>query len=40
MSIPKPQNADQAKMNRLSDLNDQVLVFKYKGFVHAIDNVC
>lgn len=40
MSIPKSQNADQAKMNRLSDLNDQVLVFKYKGFIHAIDNVC
>lgn len=40
MSIPKSQNADQARMNRLSDLDDQVLVFKYKGFIHAIDNVC
>jgi hypothetical protein len=40
LSIPKSEDADQAKMNRLSDLNDQVLVFKYKGFMHAIDNVC
>lgn len=39
LSIPKSENADQAKRNRLSDLNDQVLVFKYKGFMHAIDNV-
>lgn len=39
LGIPKPEHADQAKMNRLSDLNDQVLVFKYKGFIHAIDNV-
>lgn len=31
--------ADKAqRTNRLSDLGDQVLVFKYKGFLHAIDN--
>lgn len=40
LSIPKSEHTDQAKMNRLSDLNDQVLIFKYKGFMHAIDNVC
>lgn len=40
ISIPKSENAGQPKMNRLSDLDDQVLVFKYKGFIHAIDNVC
>jgi hypothetical protein len=38
LSIP---NADEStRTNRLSDLKDQVLVFKYKGFLHAIDNAC
>lgn len=40
LSIPRSENTDQAKMNRLSDLSDQVLVFKYRGFMHAVDNVC
>lgn len=40
LSIPKPKNAGQSKTNRLSNLGNQVLVFKYKGFIHAIDNVC
>lgn len=39
LSIPKSKSTDQPKMNRISDLDDQVLVFKYKGFIHAIDNV-
>lgn len=40
LSIPRSKNTGQPKMNRISDLDDQVLVFKYKGFIHAIDNVC
>ncbi|KAJ5261370.1 hypothetical protein N7478_011965 [Penicillium angulare] len=44
LSVPRPEaeSAEESKsrMNRLSDLNDQVLVFKYKGFLHAIDNQC
>lgn len=40
LCIPQSEGNDQAKTNRLSDLNDQVLVFKYKGFIHAINNVC
>lgn len=38
LSVPNAKSAQTR--NRLSDLNDQVLVFKYKGFLHAIDNVC
>lgn len=38
-SIPKQEGAGESKANRFSDLNDQVLVFKHKGFMHAIDNV-
>lgn len=40
LNIPKTDNAEQSRGNRFSDLSDQVLVFKYKGFLHAIDNVC
>jgi hypothetical protein len=40
LSIPKTDDPEQSRGNRLSDLSDQVLVFKYKGFLHAIDNVC
>ena len=40
LSIPKADKSAQSRTNRLSDLNDQVLVFKYKGFLHAIDNAC
>lgn len=40
LSIPKAKHTSRSKVNRLSDLDDQVLVFKYKGFIHAIDNVC
>ncbi|KAJ5721228.1 uncharacterized protein N7483_009162 [Penicillium malachiteum] len=39
LSIPR-QDVGNTRMNRLSNLNDQVLVFKYKGFIHAIDNQC
>lgn len=35
LSVPK---ADRSRANRLSDLDEQVLVFKYKGFLHAVDN--
>ena len=38
-SIPKTEDPEKAKANRFSDLNDQVLVFKHKSFMHAIDNV-
>jgi hypothetical protein len=38
LSVPKADKS--ARTNRLSDLKDQVLVFKYKGFLHAIDNAC
>lgn len=38
LSVPNAKSAQSR--NRLSDLNDQVLVFKYKGFLHAIDNAC
>ncbi|KAJ5322100.1 uncharacterized protein N7506_011230 [Penicillium brevicompactum] len=38
LSVPNAKSAQTR--NRLSDLNDQVLVFKYKGFLHAIDNQC
>jgi len=40
LSIPKTDVQEQSRGNRFSDLGDQVLVFKYKGFLHAIDNVC
>ncbi|KAJ5116597.1 hypothetical protein N7456_000945 [Penicillium angulare] len=41
LSVPRPEPEEsKSRMNRLSDLNDQVLVFKYKGFLHAIDNQC
>jgi hypothetical protein len=40
LSIPKNDKPASSRANRLSDLNDQVLVFKYKGFLHAIDNAC
>lgn len=40
LSIPRTDESDQTRTNRFSDLSDQVLVFKYKGFLHAIDNVC
>lgn len=36
LSVPNAKSAQTR--NRLSDLNDQVLVFMYKGFLHAIDN--
>lgn len=39
LSIPKTEDPEQSRANRFSDLSDQVLVFKYKGFLHAIDNV-
>lgn len=39
LSIPKTEDPEKSRTNRLSDLSDQVLVFKYKGFLHAIDNV-
>ncbi|KAJ5099542.1 hypothetical protein N7532_006543 [Penicillium argentinense] len=39
-SIPKTEDPEKSRANRLSDLDDQVLVFKYKGFLHAIDNQC
>ncbi|KAI9926214.1 hypothetical protein ASPWEDRAFT_160383 [Aspergillus wentii DTO 134E9] len=39
MSIPRA-NGDGQSGNRFSNLSDQVLVFKYKGFLHAIDNQC
>lgn len=40
LSIPKTDDPEKSRGNRFSDLSDQVLVFKYKGFLHAIDNVC
>ncbi|KAJ5241097.1 uncharacterized protein N7469_002688 [Penicillium citrinum] len=40
LSIPKTDVQEQSQGNRFSDLGDQVLVFKYKGFLHAIDNQC
>ena len=39
LGIPKPTQPDKPKTNRVSNLDEQVLVFKYKGTVHAIDNV-
>jgi hypothetical protein len=36
LSVPKTDKPQRT--NRLSDLDYQVLVFKYKGFLHAIDN--
>ncbi|KAJ5238949.1 hypothetical protein N7468_003568 [Penicillium chermesinum] len=39
-SIPKPQDPKKSKANRGSGLEDQVRVFKHKGFMHAIDNQC
>lgn len=39
IGIPKPTQPDKPKTNRVSNLDEQVLVFKYKGALHAIDNV-
>jgi len=39
LCIPRPeQQPGRARMSR-SNLDEQVLVFKYKGCMHAIDNV-
>lgn len=38
---PSASNAPvEADLDMLGDLKDQVLVFKYKGNIHAIDHVC
>lgn len=45
-SIPKNEGPlgsttpEEADLDTPGDLKDQVLVFKYKGTVHAIDHVC
>ncbi|KAL4906220.1 hypothetical protein BDW74DRAFT_177239 [Aspergillus multicolor] len=39
--IPKPEQPDKPRANQSrSSLDEQVLVFKYKGTMHAIDNKC
>ncbi|RJE24024.1 hypothetical protein PHISCL_03618 [Aspergillus sclerotialis] len=42
-NIPKtnsPENPPQVDLGQTGDLKDQVLVFKYKGNIHAIDHQC
>lgn len=45
-SVPKKERPSvtkapvEADLDMLGDLKDQVLVFKYKGNIHAIDHVC
>ncbi|KAL3484595.1 hypothetical protein BJX62DRAFT_248311 [Aspergillus germanicus] len=39
LCIPKPEHSGRAR-NARSNLDEQVLVFRYKGSIYAIDNKC